>query len=119
MAHATLDHLLEPLRVLKEQVREKAVLRLKYENLEAAPELTTVGTEWYQNPAGWAMHKFAYYLCFKCQKAYFGGGAECAAAGGADFDPSELMCGSCAPSSAKDCPKHGRDYLEFKVCAYG
>jgi E3 ubiquitin-protein ligase MYCBP2 len=65
------------------------------------------------------MDKYAYYTCFKCDKAYFGGEYACAAArGGDDYDPSELVCGACvggAPASV--CPKHGTDFLEYK-CRY-
>ena len=58
------------------------------------------------------MHKFAYYLCFKCHKPYYGGDYECIAAGEQpNFDPSELLCGACSPIQAQDCPKHGKDYL--------
>lgn len=56
--------------------------------------------------------------CFKCNKPYYGGDYACAAAGGgANFDPSELMCGACSPVASEDCIKHGKDYLEFK-CRY-
>jgi hypothetical protein len=70
---------------------------------------------------------FAYYLCFKCRKPYFGGERVCGEGGGA-FDPTELVCGGCSPWSGEiDCPKHGKDFIEFKcrfccsvaVCAEG
>ena len=57
---------------------------------------------------------FAYYLCFKCRKPYFGGERVCGEGGGA-FDPTELVCGGCSPWSGEiDCPKHGKDFIEFK-----
>ncbi len=38
----------------------------------------------------------------------------CGEAGGA-FDPTELVCGGCSPWSGDiDCPKHGKDFIEFK-----
>ena len=65
------------------------------------------------------MDRYAYYVCFKCGKAYFGGEARCdldAGAGDA-FNPEELVCGGCSDvSQAQMCPKHGTDYLEYKVC---
>ena len=112
--HPLLEPLTAPIRELFQQVQTKALLRLKFENLDTSPEITVPGAPYYNDPAGFAMHKFAYYQCFKCAKPYFGGAYECAAAGNQNFDPSELMCGSCSPSSAKDCPKHGREFLEFK-----
>ena len=50
------------------------------------------------------------------QAPYFGGERACRAAGNdVDFDPSELLCGGCAPHSADAvCPKHGTDFVEFK-----
>ena len=81
------------------------------------------------------MERYAYYVCFKCGKAYFGGEARCdldAGAGDA-FNPEELVCGGCSDVSqvreqgpahltplsfqAQMCPKHGTDYLEYK-CRY-
>ena len=81
------------------------------------------------------MERYAYYVCFKCGKAYFGGEARCdldAGAGDA-FNPEELVCGGCSDvsqvrnqgpahltpllSQAQMCPKHGTDYLEYK-CRY-
>ena len=53
-------------------VRRKALLRLQYENRDKAPEVTTPGAAYYGRPADYAMHKFAYYECFKC-KASTGG----------------------------------------------
>ena len=51
-----------------------------------------------EHNAAFAMHKFAYYQCFKCGKPYYGGDYQCAEAGGGDqFDPSELLCGACSP----------------------
>ena len=35
--------------------------------------------------------RFAYYLCHKCKKPYFGGEKQCAVAAPEDFDPEELV----------------------------
>jgi E3 ubiquitin-protein ligase MYCBP2 len=80
------------------------------------------------------MDRYAYYVCFKCDKAYFGGEARCEAAAAIhdsnghgqarattsneSYDPKELVCGACSDvSMAQMCPKHGTDYLEYK-CRY-
>ena len=83
------------------------------------------------------MDRYAYYVCFKCGKAYFGGEARCDldAGAGDTFNPEELVCGGCSDVSqvkewqeivaneiskyfqAQMCPKHGTDYLEYK-CRY-
>lgn len=73
----------------------------------------------YQDPAAYAMERYAYYVCYKCQKAYYGGEARCdAQLGGESFDPTELVCGGCSDvARAQMCPKHGADFLEYK-CRY-
>ena len=51
-------------------------------------------------------------------QAYYGGEVRCEAeAGGEDlFDPQELICGACSDIfCAQICPKHGTDFLEYKV----
>ena len=46
------------------------------------------------------MERYAYYVCFKCGKAYFGGEARCdIEAGGDSFNPEELVCGGCSDVS--------------------
>lgn len=52
-------------------------------------------------PAGFAMDRYAYYVCFKCGKAYFGGEARCdiEAGAGDTFNPEELVCGGCSDVS--------------------
>mgnify|MGYP001314628556 CR=1 FL=1 len=47
------------------------------------------------------MDRYAYYVCFKCGKAYFGGEARCDLGAGAGdaFNPEELVCGGCSDVS--------------------
>ena len=47
----------------------------------------------YKDPSGFAMERYAYYVCFKCGKAYFGGEARCDldAGVGDTFNPEELV----------------------------
>ncbi|GAB6023050.1 hypothetical protein CHUAL_007142 [Chamberlinius hualienensis] len=118
--HTVLKDLLEPVQVLFEDVRRKALMRLEYEGLHKAEAITTPGARFYEDPAGYAMERYAYYVCYTCQKAYYGGEVRCdIEAGGADdYDPTELVCGGCSDvSSAQMCPKHGADFLEYK-CRY-
>ncbi len=39
----------------------------RYDNLDKTEELTTVGSQWFGKPAEYAMNRYAYYKCFKCQ----------------------------------------------------
>ncbi|KAF6200677.1 hypothetical protein GE061_005120 [Apolygus lucorum] len=107
--HTILSKLLEPVKELMEDVRRKALMRLEYEGLDKGRP----------DPAAYAMDRYAYYVCYKCKKAYYGGEARCDLdLGNADFDPAELVCGACSDvSRAQMCPKHAADFLEYK-CRY-
>lgn len=121
MIHPVLEPLLEPIRSLFEDVKRKAIMRLEYEGLHRSELITTPGGRFYQDPAGYAMERYAYYVCCKCTKAYYGGEARCDVEAGIsadDYDPNELVCGGCSDvSRAQMCPKHGTDFLEYK-CRY-
>ncbi|XP_063374022.1 E3 ubiquitin-protein ligase MYCBP2 [Cydia amplana] len=119
MCHWTLEELLTPIRRLREEVRRKALMRLEYEGLgtpagSAAPGRARTA----QDPASYAMERYAYYVCHKCGKAYFGGLARCEAETSGWWEPAELVCGACSDvAGARTCPKHGADFLEYK-CRY-
>lgn len=108
--HSSLEEILAPIRSLYDDVHRKALMRLEYEGLH------------HNRPdaAAYAMERYAYYVCSKCKKAYYGGEARCDAELGIgdNYDPSELVCGGCSDvSRAQMCPKHGTDFLEYK-CRY-
>lgn len=46
--------------------------------------------------AAYAIDRYAYYVCFKCSKAYYGGEARCDAEMGDKYNPQELVCGGCS-----------------------
>ncbi|GFY47108.1 hypothetical protein TNIN_284731 [Trichonephila inaurata madagascariensis] len=120
MDHPVLKEFLDPARSLFEDVKRKALMRLEYEGLHNVDAISTPGARFYKDPAGFAMDRYAYYVCFKCKKAYYGGEARCDAEAGVgdDYDPTELVCGACSDvSRAQMCPKHGTDFLEYK-CRY-
>jgi len=115
---ALLKSFTQPIWDLYDEVKRKAMLRLEFMGLARCEELTTPGKLFYNNVEGYAMDRLAYYMCHKCKKPYFGGEKQCAVAAPEEFDAEELICGGCAPgSSEQNCPKHGRDYLEYK-CRY-
>lgn len=63
---------------------------------------------------------YAYFMCFKCKQPYFGGLKDCQRGMDEDkreFDPKELICANCCEIPVENCPKHGKDYIEFK-CKY-
>ncbi|KMZ09796.1 uncharacterized protein Dsimw501_GD15825 [Drosophila simulans] len=110
--HPLLSDILEPINGLKQDVKRKALMRIKYEGVVKDTDSKNV------NMTQLAMDRYAYYVCFKCQKAYYGGEARCDAEIGEKFDPEELVCGGCSDvARAQMCPKHGTDFLEYK-CRY-
>ncbi|KAK0177727.1 hypothetical protein PV328_001747 [Microctonus aethiopoides] len=117
--HPTLTEHLTSIKELYADVKRKALMRLEYEGLHKAEAVIAPGGRYYQDPASYAMDRYAYYVCYKCQKAYYGGEARCdAQLGGESFDPTELVCGGCSDvARAQMCPKHGADFLEYK-CRY-
>ncbi|XP_033631426.1 E3 ubiquitin-protein ligase MYCBP2-like isoform X2 [Asterias rubens] len=120
MEHKVLHDVLAPITDLQADVRRKALMRLEYEGLHNCEAITTPGARFYNDTAGFAMNRYAYYVCFKCKKAYYGGEARCDQEIGiqGDYDPTELVCGACSDvSRAQMCPKHGTDFLEYK-CRY-
>ncbi|KAJ3661171.1 hypothetical protein Zmor_005580 [Zophobas morio] len=118
MIHPTLDELLTPIRELYKDVKRKALMRLEYEGLHTVEAIMTPGARFYNDPASYAMDRYAYYVCYKCNKAYYGGEARCDAEVGENYDPTELVCGGCSDvARAQMCPKHGTDFLEYK-CRY-
>lgn len=43
-------------------------MRLEYEGLHRAEAISTPGARYYNDPAAYAMDRYAYYVCFKCNK---------------------------------------------------
>ncbi|XP_050301011.1 E3 ubiquitin-protein ligase MYCBP2 isoform X2 [Anthonomus grandis grandis] len=116
--HPTLEELIQPIQELFKDVRRKALMRLEYEGLHTVEAVVAPGGRFHNDPASYAMDRYAYYVCYKCNKAYYGGEARCDAEAGDGYDPAELVCGACSDvARAQMCPKHGADFLEYK-CRY-
>jgi E3 ubiquitin-protein ligase MYCBP2 len=113
--HPALQEDLKPILELKEQVKNKALQRLKFvEGDKKLPELVEATSKWRNNPEGYAMYRFAYFLCYKCKQPYYGGERACEEER-ADFDPKELLCGGCSGVPGQEvCPTHGKDFIEYK-----
>ena len=82
-------------------VKKKALMRLEYEGLSKCEAISSPDSRWFNDPTGFSMERYAYYVCFKCNKAYFGGEARCdlEAGQGDSFNPEELVCGACGDVS--------------------
>jgi E3 ubiquitin-protein ligase MYCBP2 len=118
LVHPSLEGVMEPIRLMKEDVSRKALMRLEFENKHKDAEVTDKDSKYFEDPTAYAMHKYNYYQCFKCSKPYFGGEAVCGGAAQDTFNAEELICPGCAAGDAAQiCPKHGTDFLEYK-CRY-
>ncbi|KAI6656385.1 hypothetical protein LOD99_1184 [Oopsacas minuta] len=115
-----LEKLFRPMMTLYDKVMQKARMRLEYENKSSVEALTNEKSKFYQKPGDYALDRYTYYVCFKCNEPYYGGEARCLDVANVsdEYDPSELVCGGCSNvTQAQICPKHGTDYLEYK-CRY-
>lgn len=118
--HPLLDHLIKPLKQLKLDVENKALQRLNYDGLVKCKQITDSSSIYFNQPLQFALSKYAYYQCHKCNKSYYGGAIQCELEADLqmEYDAKQLVCGACSNvASAKICPKHGTDFLEYK-CRY-
>lgn len=68
MEHEVLKDLLAPVEDLYKDVRRKALMRLEYEGLHTTEAIVAPGARFYNDPATYAMDRYAYYVCYKCNK---------------------------------------------------
>lgn len=75
-----------------------SIERAKYEAIDKSPRLSDPNDVYYNSLQQWALFKLAYYECFKCKNAYFGGMKDCIAAQAAsqEFKPQDLVCAKCS-----------------------
>lgn len=57
LEHTSLTSLLQPIKILYEDVKRKALMRLEYESLHRSKSIITPGGRFYNDPAGFAMEK--------------------------------------------------------------
>eukprot|EP01006_Ploeotia_vitrea_P049935 TRINITY_DN67395_c8_g1_i1.p1 TRINITY_DN67395_c8_g1~~TRINITY_DN67395_c8_g1_i1.p1 ORF type:complete len:1605 (+),score=973.64 TRINITY_DN67395_c8_g1_i1:233-5047(+) len=114
--HSSLEKEMAPINALRKEIQVKALDRLKYEGRMKDKAIVEAGGPYHNDPVKYAMHEYLFYICHQCKKPYFAGGYQCQEAN-APFNPEELICPSCQPSSVDDCPVHGKDWLAFK-CRY-
>ncbi|VDP31981.1 unnamed protein product [Soboliphyme baturini] len=124
ICHAAFDHpllknLLKPLLRLKDDLEERALKQLEYDDSIDRSEITTPGGKYYNRPANFAVDKYVYFQCHNCFKPYFVGDAVCQLLESLnsmhDFDPEECLCGGCSNViGASRCIQHGTDCLQYK-----
>ena len=115
MRHPALQAELAPLMEIRRETEKRAVKRLHELGMDKSDEVTKPGKPYYKNPVGYAMHRFSYFLCYKCHQPYYGGERVCEGDQVREYDPKELLCSGCCEFSAQaTCPIHGNDYIEWK-----
>ena len=98
----------------KHTITEAALERLKKEGLaDSEPKLKDESSPFYGKPKVFAMRTYAFYICFKCKKPYFGGKRDCRAAAAdedAGADEAALrkkfesqICISCSGVTSESC----------------
>ena len=111
---------LEKIKKIFEDIRKKAIERLKFEGLNKDKRLHDPNDKFYNKYEEYALTRLSYYMCFKCKKSYFGGLKNCENIneGQGEYKESDLICGACASENVKggiiNCPVHGNVFIEFK-----
>lgn len=117
ISHVSLVNIIQPYKLLKQQIIERATARLQYEGCMKDDALVNKSSRYYKQPQQYALDRFAYYPCSKCQQPYFGGRRQCEQVNeqNESFNPNELVCGGCASGSdIASCQKHGKEFIEYK-----
>ena len=115
--HDEITQRLAQVFALYEDIKDKALKRLKFEGMDGEERLKNPTDPYYNNPEKYSLDRFSYYMCFKCKLPYFGGKKECGENNDqAKYNPEELVCPSCAAIGVEgaDCKTHGKDFIEFK-----
>lgn len=104
---------------LYEDIKIKAIERLKFEGLDRDNRLSDPNDTFYQKPLEFALKTIAYYMCFKCQKPYFAGLRDCRAPDNdREHKKEELICGGCGAldgvAGISECKKHGKEFITYK-----
>lgn len=116
MHHPLLAELMKPHEDLFLKLRKNAINRLKVDGMLQDERLITPGSPYFRNEELYALHSFAYYNCFKCKEAYFGGRRNCEQNQVENRDPSEMVCFDCGDVPKVDCsqPKAHAEFHEWK-----
>lgn len=118
---SSIQEMIEENLALYKDIRWKAHERLKYEGRTKDEKLVTQSSDYYNKPEDYAFAIYSYYQCFKCKKPYFGGLKRCEDLlqnedKQGEFKWEELVCANCSDvgMTVQNCPKHGKDFIEFK-----
>jgi len=110
---------------LQEDVKKRAVERLKLDKRDQDPELIEATSYFFNKPEEYGLKLFTFYQCFKCKSPYFGGMHNCehemqemeqpGEEEKIDIDRKNMLCAKC--KDLRTCPTHGTEDIEWK-CRY-
>lgn len=112
LAHPSLTALLAPHVERYEKIRAHALQRLKSDNMEKDAKLVEPSSAYYKNPEMYALHSFAFYNCFQCKRAFFGGRRDCENQDDRVRDPAEMICFDCGDLGKVEC-KDAKNHAEY------
>jgi len=118
--HWAFNNVLSKWALLEDEVNDMALNRLRIEGNEKHREILEPWGQFYQKPLAFAQHIYVFYQCYKCQKPYFAGNQICGAADDEEDDEDDeeiakqLLCSSCGTHNIEACPRHGKDWIQYK-----
>lgn len=70
ISHPDLYEIMSQLIQLYDQIKSKALTRLQHDGLFNSSDVTDPSGKYFQDPTGFAMDRYAYYMCSKCQQVH-------------------------------------------------
>ena len=82
----------------KGDICQQATVKAMEEGYDRRGRVVTEGDIYFNDLIGFALHNCSFYMCFKCEKPYFGGMQDCGQAMQAEnkMKKEDLMCEPCA-----------------------
>ena len=74
IVHPALAEVLAPINALEANIKERALQRLQFEGRERDPAIVNKDGSNYNDPVGFAMKQYLFYMCYKCKRPYFASG---------------------------------------------
>ncbi|EFC50655.1 predicted protein [Naegleria gruberi] len=116
--HPALKDETTQVRALKSIIEKKSLVKLEQEGLLKIEEITSPSGKYYNKPLEYAMNSFSFYMCHECKSPYYGGKIQCGEQNEDDnFNPEELVCGSCCAKKVRQegvCEVHGAEFISYK-----
>ena len=119
MKHERAKEIFKPINELSKKIKKIALDQLEIDKRTNDDEVENKDGEFYNKPDEYAMKLYSIYICYDCNKPYFGGENECNVDDQEEenkIDPSERLCLKCAKPQtfATTCDKHGAEYIQWK-----